>query len=218
MRHGCAAPPARRRNRTVRSGMRRETAATAASARPTPAYSAAAPPGSLPGFHCRRLSRRLPVSLSTEPPQRRFEIGEQQRERALQCRAPSDQHIIPPGSRRLGQQQPRRLAQAAAGPIASHGIAHLAAGGKTDADNGGQRHTVPIVSPPHLQYQPRARPGSPAMGDTQELRSVLQAGNGRCHGRFRRKGACAPACAEPPAHDVRRRSPSAHENRGGACE
>jgi len=62
-------------------------------------------------------------------------------EGSFECCAPSDQHVVVAGAKRSSRSQPDQLAQAAAHPIALHGIADLLTDGeanpwRTDASPG----------------------------------------------------------------------------------
>ena len=90
-----------------------------------------------------RRRRRGSSPPTLEPPTDLLEgagkIVPQLRERAGQRRRARDHDIVRTGSRRPGQRQPQRLAQAPAGAVAHHGAADLAGDGKADADRGASR-------------------------------------------------------------------------------
>jgi len=60
-----------------------------------------------------------------DAPQRAFELLRHPGERQIQCRSPSDQHIIMPGTKPVFGQQPNNLPQSPADPITLDGISDL---------------------------------------------------------------------------------------------
>ena len=144
----------------------------------------------------------------------------------------SDQHEIDPRQPRLGQLQPRGLLQPPACPVTYHGIADPL--GDREAD---PRRTI-VVAGQGLQDNSMGRDFPPLRRHPQKFRAAFEAarrlkGQGRaCHGMegqgharttaerpasFRRRAAFGPWHAGSPAPGDRRRWPSGHETRGGAC-
>jgi hypothetical protein len=213
-------PRVRRPNTSASTCRRPERWATRDIDTPGQGQRGRAPTGSSRRLHPSAIGRvRSAGPVGTQPQQRRAQVRDEHPERPLECRGPADHYVVASFCRIRRQHDPGGLAKPSPNSVPRHCVADFAARRNPQPNIGRSLlHAIPIVWLQYLQDQPGRCPRAPFAGDTHELGPTLQAWNNRWHGRFRRKGACALVCAEPPRCGGRRRSPCDGEIHAAVCE